>query len=362
MSRMKRLLTIGMVVVVALCLTACQESNEAKYNRAGKLMTEGKYEEAVKLFDEISTYEDSSKMAMYGKAINAAEKGEYSAAFSSFQALGDYKDCPMMITYYTARQYESQATETNWSPWLMAAEVYDTLPFFLDSKDRSENCRKTVYDEAVRLAGTEQYGESIEMLKAMPAYSDCALLQRYYEAFRKEQLYDYSGASATFLALEDYKDSKEQAAAVLKRGYEAADAQERAGNQETAYQNFMNLGNYEDAFERANKPYYDLGMSLRSEKLWVDAINAFIHAGTYSDAETQVKETRYMQAFDKRKQQNWDGAIEIFTALGDYKDSTSVQINETYYQKADTLEKNGDQEAAYELFMSIDRYGKTYGG
>ena len=45
MSRMKRLLAVIIIAVVAVCLTACQESNEAKYNRAGKLMTEGKYEE-----------------------------------------------------------------------------------------------------------------------------------------------------------------------------------------------------------------------------------------------------------------------------------------------------------------------------
>ena len=39
---MKRLLAVIIIAVAAVCLTACQESNEAKYNRAGKLMTEGK--------------------------------------------------------------------------------------------------------------------------------------------------------------------------------------------------------------------------------------------------------------------------------------------------------------------------------
>ena len=130
MLKMKRFLVIALLLVLALCLTACQESSESKYSRANKLLAEAKYDEAVKLFEEISTYEDSSKMTMYGKAIAAAEKGEYKVAISSFQALGDYKDCPMMITYYTARQFEDQATDVNWTPRVMAAETYDTIALF----------------------------------------------------------------------------------------------------------------------------------------------------------------------------------------------------------------------------------------
>ena len=362
MIKMKKWVLVALVIMLTFCLTACQESNESKYNRAGKLLTEGKYDEAVKLFDEISTYEDASKMAMYGKAIAAAESGDYKSAFSSFQALGDYKDCPMMITYYTARQYEGQATDVNWSPRIMAAETYDTIALFLDSKERAENNRKTVYDSAVHLAELQQYSESMEMLSALRDYEDSALLRRYYEAFNLEQEDKFTEASRAFAGLEDYKDSKDQAVEVLKRGYQEADGQERLGKQEEAYRIFMNLAEceYEDSFERANKPYYDLGMSLRAEKKWPDAIAAFEHAGKYSDAETQVKETKYMQAFDKREQHNWDAAIEIFTALGDYKDSTTVQINETNYQRADALEKEGKQEEAYKLFISLGRYGDSF--
>lgn len=142
MSRMKRLLAIIITAVVAVCLTACQESNEAKYNRAGKLLSEGKYEEAVKLFEEISTYEDSSKMAMYAKAISAAEKGNYSLAVSGFQSLGDFKDSSFMITYYSARQYESKAEkEGDFNSSVEAAILYESIPFFLDSAERAEKCR-----------------------------------------------------------------------------------------------------------------------------------------------------------------------------------------------------------------------------
>jgi hypothetical protein len=362
MNKLRKVLIAALLIALAFCLTACRESDESKYNRANKLLNEGKYDDAVKLFDEIGTYEDASRMSMYAKAIAAAENGEYKSALQSFKALGDYKDCPMMITYYTARQYDDQATDVNWSPRIMAAEAYDTVALFLDSRERAETDRKTVYDSAVHLAELKQYSESMEMLSALRDYEDSALLGRYYEAFSLEQEDKFTEASRAFAALEDYKDSKEQAAEVLKRGYQEADGQERLGKQEDAYRIFMNLAEceYEDSFERANKPYYDLGMSLRAEKKWPDAIRAFEHAGTYSDAETQVKETQYMQACEKREQHNWDAAIEIFTALGDYKDSTTVQINETNYQRADALEKEGKQEEAYKLFISLGRYGDSF--
>ena len=361
MPRMKKLTAIVLAVLFCFCLASCRESNEAKYQRAGKLMAEGRYEEAVRVCEEAGDYEDAGRMAAYGKAVMAAEAGDYPTALSAFSSLGDYKDSPTMVTYYTARQYESQATETNWSPRAIAADTYDRIAFFRDSAERAEQCRRTLYEEAVHLAETEQYGLSIERLKAIPLYEDSTLLRQYYEAFRLEQEDRFSEACAAFLALgEAYRDAADQAEAVQKRGYDKADAYERAGNQEAARLIFEDLGGYGDAAERAGKPYYDLGVSLRNEKRWVDAVNAFLAAGSYGDAEEQVKETRYLQAIDRRGQQNWDGAIEIFTELGDYKDSATVQIDETIYQKADALEKDGDPEAAYELFMSIDRYRDAY--
>ena len=82
----------------------------------------------------------------------------------------------------------------------------------------AENCRRKIYDEAVRLAGTEQYTQSVEMLKAMPQYLDSAQLRKYYEAFRLEQQYAYSEASEAFSALGDYKDSAEQAVLAFQVG------------------------------------------------------------------------------------------------------------------------------------------------
>ena len=359
MRKLRKTGIIMMMVLSILCLSACQETTEAKYDRAQKLLEEERYFEAGNVFEEISTYEDSSKMAMYTKAIAAAENGEYDAGISNFKSLGDFRDSSMMITYYTGRQYESRASTENWSIWITAAEYYDMVSYFLDSRTRAENCRKAVYDEAVRLAGNGEFKQSIEMLNALAPYSDCDKLSRYYAAFKLEQEEKYAEASAAFVELGEYRNSAEQAILALQRGYDKGDVLEKAGKQEEACAVFASLGDYEDAFDRANKPYYEQGIAKREEKDWYAAIQAFEKAGTYSDAETQIFETRYQQAKYKREQQNWDEAVTLFTELGEYKDS-ALQVNETYYCHASVLEENGDLEGAYDLFISLGRYRDAY--
>lgn len=359
MRKLKTSGLIALMVFCVLCLSACQESTEAKYDRARKLLTEEKYFEASILFDDISSYEDSSKVSTYAKAIAVAENGDYDAAVSNFIVLGDFKDSSMMVTYYTGRKYERQADATNWSLWVTAAEYYDMANRFLDSEGRAEACRKAVYDKAVQLAGNGEFGQSIVMLNALSSYNDSSDLKKYYTAFKLEQEEKIAEAAEVFKELGDYRNSEEQVGLVLQRGYDKADVLEKAGNQEEASVIFASLGDYEDSFERANKPFYDLGLAKREEKDWYAAIQAFEKAGAYSDAETQILETRYQQAEYKREQNNWEEAVRLFTDLGEYKDSV-LQVNETYYQQANAMEEKGDREGAYHLFTSLGRYKDAY--
>ena len=111
------MLIAALLIALAFCLTACRESDESKYNRANKLLNEGKYDDAVKLFDEIGTYEDTSRMFMYAKAVAAFEhagqysdaktqiletryqeasamyqNGDYASAYVIYKEITDYKD------------------------------------------------------------------------------------------------------------------------------------------------------------------------------------------------------------------------------------------------------------------------------
>ena len=393
MKKSMRWLAFVLALLFALSpVSALQESMDAKYNHAHELLAEGKYEEAIRAFDEISYYSDSSKMAMYARAIAAAEGGDYTLAKETFTLLGDYKDCPYMIIYYNGRHYESQASGSNWKFWLSAADNYDTLLLFRDSRERAGNCRLSVYNEAVARADAGQYDQSIEILDALHYYSDSSLLIKYYQAFLMEQQGSYSEASEAFAGLGNYKDSAEQTQAVLKRAYEKADAAEKAGNQEEAYTIFMNIKNYEDSYDRACKPYYDLGLSKRgqgdwegavaafsrvrkysdsetqilatrymegkaklAEKDWEDAVAAFKAAGEYNDAATQILETRYQEGIAKREARDWDGAVAAFKAAEGYSDA-ATQILETYYQQAKNHYDSGDYADAYNVYQQIAGY------
>ena len=111
-----------------------------------------------------------------------------------------------------------------------------------------------------------------------------------------------------------------------------------AVKQEEAYELFISLGRYGDAFVRANKPYYDLGVAKREAGEWDAAVAAFEHAGLYEDAKEQIKATRYAEGISKRESHDWKGAIDAFTLAENYSDAID-QISATELER-----KNWDME------------------
>lgn len=347
-------------LLLLLCLSSCQESESSVCNRAEKLLSEEKYTEAAELLDKIPGYPDAEKLSAYVKTVSAAEDGYFNSALSSFKALGDYKDSPQMITYYTGRQYESQADNGNWSVLVTAAEYYDMIKAFRDSAARAENCRRSVYDEAVRLAANGEYAQSAGMLGTLGDFGDSRSLMKYYTALKLEKEGKYAGAAAAFTELRDYSDSAEQAEQVLARGYEKAETLEKAGKTETASLIFAGLGDYRDASDRAGLYWYELALRKREEKDWYAAIQAFEKAGDYSDAATQILETKYLQALYKRDLENWEEAESLFLSLGNYRNAATEGVSETVYTHASVLEQNGDQEGAYDLFSGLGDYKDAF--
>ena len=324
-------------------------------------MAKGQYSEAAEKFDELGSYEEATKLSMYCKAAAAGESGDFQTALSTFELLGDYKESQMMLTYYSARREESNSASMEDYAWkynLRAAAIYDTIALFRDSKDRAENCRKTVYDQAVSSAESENYEFSVALLNELGSYSDSRSLSKYYEAYRLEQEGLYVDASAQFKEAGNYKDAEEQASLVMQRGYDAASAMEADGNQMGAYDIFISLGDYKDSYERACKPFYVEGETKREEQDWEGAVSAFTQAGDYSDASTQVSATRYAEGIAKKEQEDWDGAVSAFTLAGDYSDA-STQISATRYAEGIAKKEQEDWDGAITAFSEAKYYNDS---
>ena len=362
MRHIKKIAILIVILFIALLLAGCQESDESKYKNAQSLLAKGEYTEAAKKYDELGSYAEASKLSMYCKAAAAGENGDYETAFSTFKLLEDYKDSKFMISYYQARQYESEAeveSRIQWGKLLSAAKMYDSLAVFRDSKERSESCRKRAYECAIEWAGSGKYKNAIDVLNALGQYSDSALLSQYYTGFYFEQNGDYVNASNIFSQLIGFKDSETQIEAVLERGYAKAESLEKDEKKEEAYKLYINLGEYLDSSERANKIMYEVGVTRRSNKDWEAAVEAFSVAGDYNDAEKQILITRYEEGMDKLEAGDWDGAREAFKQAEQYNDAPT-QINEVTYQEASALEKSGNQEKAHELFVSLGKYSDSF--
>jgi tetratricopeptide (TPR) repeat protein len=89
---MKKFLLIALVVVMALCLMACDSSD---YKKAEELYQNGSYEEALVIYETLGDYEDSAKKAKdckYEIAVDLFETKDYDSAVAMFEELGDYKN------------------------------------------------------------------------------------------------------------------------------------------------------------------------------------------------------------------------------------------------------------------------------
>jgi len=126
------------------------------------------------------------------------------------------------------------------------------------------------------------------------------------------------------------------------------------GDQEGAYKIFIDLGEYSDSYERANKPYYDLGVELREKGTWDEAIAAFKHAGKYNDAEDQVFITYYAEGNDYMEQGAWEKAIKAFEQAGEYSDASNKMIEARYNYGIEQLDKNNYDNAIEAFTMTMD--------
>ena len=125
------LFLISMVLLFSSC-GLVKKTPAARYEEAQTLISEGRYREAVKILEEISGYDDASRLCAYARALELADDGDYEAAVQSFQSLGSFRDSELQAVYYTARRLEKEGKTEE------ALEAFRSIASFRDARRRAE--------------------------------------------------------------------------------------------------------------------------------------------------------------------------------------------------------------------------------
>lgn len=115
--------------------------------------------------------------------------------------------------------------------------------------------------------------------------------------------------------------------------YQAAQDALENGMYDEAYQDFVDLGNFMDSEDMANRALYQKAMAALQNGRYDEAVRIFMELGEYSDSSYQAQEALYQKASSLLKQGQYDEARTIFLGLRDYSDS-AYMANEALYQQA----------------------------
>ena len=139
----------AVVVIAAIVVIAQIVVPPSKYNSAVALMNEGKYEEALKEFEDLSGYKDSADMiseTKYQWAISLLGNDDQDA-YEIFIALGDYKDCQEYLDKFEL--YLVEECSDSYSAGLSYVITYeydDNNNLILSTTEYDTSSSTTVYE------------------------------------------------------------------------------------------------------------------------------------------------------------------------------------------------------------------------
>lgn len=347
---LKQTLTLILCALMVIALSGCT-SLDGQYEKANKLMVQGKYEEAALKFEALGSYSDAPRMTQYCRAIAAGESGSYENAVKVFESMADFKDCPSLAAYYSARQLEDKGgKETDpllwydagdWQHCLSAAELYDTLPMFRDSDSRAAACRGRVYDAAKVFAGEGNYAAAITLMDRLGEYEEAPELTTYYTGCDLEAGQKYTEAYDQFASLGEYGDAPARAKAVLDAIYTGAEAKSAAGDYQGAHSDFLWLALHTEYTHENGTP------ALRANE------NAYLFGVWLMERASDPENENYLDDFNAAR--SWFSHFD-YTPEGGA--SSQVRLQESWVLQGERLmgESVPDFEAAKTAFANAGDY------
>ena len=174
---------------IQICQTAILDG---KYDAALALMEAGKYSEAITAFKAIKTHRDSAKKikecetaildGKYDAAVALMEAGKYSEAITAFKAIKTHRDSAEKIkeceTAILDGKYNAALALMEEGKYSEAITAFNAIKNHKDSVKKIEECENAIldgkYDAAVALMNEGKYIEAITAFKEIKEHRDSA--------------------------------------------------------------------------------------------------------------------------------------------------------------------------------------------
>lgn len=130
----------GTVLTTQVIVPNVKSNN--KYNNAEKLLSEGKYDEAITAFTELGDFKDSNSKILESKYLKANElynNKDYDKAIIVFTELGDFKDSQDTLTKIQDSIYILAENDYNNGNYINALLNYMKVGDYKDAKEKSSD-------------------------------------------------------------------------------------------------------------------------------------------------------------------------------------------------------------------------------
>ncbi|GEM_PF-1827990 len=305
-------------VIVGLIKYLPGAATRRAYAAAMEQYNNGQYEEAESAFAELSGFEDATEMK-----IRASQMQRYTAALELAQSDSD-------------------------TDLLAAAELFDELNDFMDSRVCAQNCRNEItYCQAAKLQEQEKYEEAAKVFTSVSAYRDAAAraeeCRNTTDYARATALYtagDYEYAMEIFQILGDFRDSAELATEC-----------ENKVDHDKATQ-LMMLGEYEEA-AGILEDLVNRGVEGADEEL-----EYCRSTGIYNQAAALFEEGKYYEAQKKflSISSYADAAERAEDCVQKIPSSSELYRNPDYSKKSVTFKvrNNSDEDSVVKMYKNGD--------
>ncbi len=314
---------------------------ECSYRKAQSLAASGSYDAAIALYDGLNGYSDSKNLSAQAKADKLYAAGSYADAYAVYATLGDayqtnadgyavlYADA---LALQTAGQYDDAVT------------AFSALGSYSDAVDQ---IKQSKYLKAGSLAAEGKYDDAITIYHALGEYSDSKSLASKAKA---DKLYDAGSYAEAYTVYATLGDAYQTHAADYASMYAAAESARTSGDYDNAYDQFIALGAYSDAKDKAIQCGTDKANALFAAGQYGEAAEAYAFIGETDKA----TESTFKYAGQLAEQGEYLQAAQQYETIMTYQDS-----QEQHYQMGLQARVNGKLADAYAILSADPNYRDT---